>query len=58
MRYLPNITRPWVDRFKARATLNRFGLSTQINCHQGHIATYSLGWNRVTPSQSGMGIIH
>ena len=28
---------------------NWFGLSTQINCHQGHGATYSWGWNRVNP---------
>ena len=45
------ITRP-DGHFKLRAKPNWLGLSTQINCHMGHIATYSWAWNRVTPSQS------
>ena len=45
---LPTITRQ-DDHFKVRDTLIWFGLTTQINRHQGHVATYSWGWNRVTP---------
>ena len=43
---IAKFTRP-DGHFKVRATLNRFWLSTQINCHQEHASTYS--WNRVTP---------
>ena len=41
---------------------NWFGLSTQINYHQGNVATYFLGWYRVYLltfcKDVGMGIIH
>ncbi len=33
---------------QGRTATSRWGLSTQINCHQGHVATYSWGWNGVT----------
>ena len=38
----------WEIALHHKATFIWFGLSTQINCHQGHVATYYLGLNQGT----------